>query len=102
MSDNFTETPQVLASIASYDGSDPSGLRSREITGANGTNIQIRIEEDKSLDSEMWHTTENVNFFAIEGTGLLTAQVYEATPSAFTLDGNNEEDIFAINSIADI
>ncbi|MDJ0647402.1 MAG: M10 family metallopeptidase [Xenococcaceae cyanobacterium MO_188.B19] len=106
LSDNFTETPQVLASIASYDGPDSSGLRSREITGANGTNIEIRIEEDKSLDSEMGHTTEDVNFFAIEGTGLLTAQVYEATPSAFTLDGNsgfsNEEDIFSINSIADI
>ncbi|MDJ0678264.1 MAG: M10 family metallopeptidase [Xenococcaceae cyanobacterium MO_167.B52] len=106
LSDNFTETPQVLAAIASYDGGDASGLRSREITGANGTNIEIRIEEDRSLDNEMWHTTEDVNFFAIEGTGLLTAEVYEPTASSFVLSENselsNEENIFAINSIADI
>ncbi len=106
MSDNFTETPQVLASIASYDGGDSSGLRSREITGANGTNIEIKIEEDRSLDNEMWHTTEDVNFFAIEGTGLLTAEVYEPTASSFVLSENgglsNEENILAINSIADI
>ena len=50
--------------------------------------------------------TERRNFFAIEGTGLLTAEVYEATASSFVLSKNtelsNQENIFPINSIADI
>ena len=106
LSDNFTETPQLLASIGTYDGGDPAGLRSREITGATGSTIEIQIEEDKSLDEEIRHTTEDVNFFAIEGTGLLTAQVYDTAANSFAIDGNvgltSEEDIFAMNAAVDI
>lgn len=106
LSNNFTQTPQVLASIGTYDGRDSAGLRSREIAGANGSTIEIKIEEDKSKDLEIRHTTENVNFLAIEGTGLLTAEVYDSAASSFALDENigtsNEEDIFGMSRIMDI
>ena len=75
--ENFTNTPNLLGSIASYDGRDPSGLRYREIGGANGSTIEIKIEEDQSFDSERRHTTEEVNFLAIEGSGVLTARSYD-------------------------
>ena len=59
---NFSQPPIFLASIATYDGSDPSGLRSRNL---GGDRVNIKIEEDTTRDSETWHTTEAVNFFAI-------------------------------------
>ncbi|MDJ0536314.1 MAG: M10 family metallopeptidase [Xenococcaceae cyanobacterium MO_207.B15] len=106
LSPNFTETPEILASIATYDGVDSAGLRSREITGANGSTVEIRIEEDKSLDNEIVHTTEDVNFFAIEGTGLLTAQVYNPAANSWALDPNtgfsNEESVLGLDLVADI
>lgn len=72
----FDATPNLLASIATYNGVDSSGLRYREVSGTDSNGIQIKIEEDKSLDSETKHTREEVNFLAIEGNGILTAQAY--------------------------
>ncbi|VEP14877.1 conserved hypothetical protein [Hyella patelloides LEGE 07179] len=79
--DDFDTAPNLLASIATYDGSDASGLRYREIAGANGSTIKIKIEEDKSADGEVRHTTEDVDFFAIGGSGILTAQAYDPLSS---------------------
>ena len=73
---NFASTPNLLASIATYDGSDASGLRYRDISGA-GSNLQIKIEEEQSKDSEIRHTTEDVSFLAIGGNGTLTARAYD-------------------------
>ncbi len=99
LSNNFTETPQLLASIATYDGPNSSGLRSREITGASGSNIEIKIEEDQSLDNEMIHTTEDINFLAIQGTGILTAQVYNPGLDSLALE---EDTIFDTDFVTDI
>ena len=91
---NFATTPNLMASIASYDGRDASGLRYREIGGANGSTIEIKIEEDKSFDSEINHTTEEVNFLAIEGSGVLTAQAYDPmSMGAIAMDDSLMENI---------
>lgn len=74
---DFGDTPNLLASIATYDGGDASGLRYQDITGNDSNNIQIKVEEDQSFDSEIRHTTEQVDFLAIEGSGILTAQAYD-------------------------
>lgn len=106
LSSSFTETPQLLASIATYDGGDSAGLRSKEITGANGSTIALKIEEDQSKDPEVKHTTEEINLFAIQGTGLLTAQASNLTADNFALAENVEfgitDDSFGLDSIADI
>lgn len=65
----FSTTPKFLGNIAGYDGSDSSGLRYQNLS--NGQ-VDIMIEEDTSHDDEIGHTTEDVNFFAFEGTGTLT------------------------------
>ena len=71
---NFTKAPNLLAGLASYDDGDPAGLR---YTNLNSDGVQIRVEEDKSLDSEIEHASEVVNFLAIEGTGNLTGIAYD-------------------------
>ncbi|MEM9926946.1 MAG: integrin alpha [Cyanobacteria bacterium P01_D01_bin.50] len=65
----FSQQPQILASLASYDGSDPAGIRYRNVPGS----IEFKVEEDTSFDSEMNHTDETVSFLAIEGSGSLSA-----------------------------
>ena len=66
----FEETPQLMAGISSYDGADPSGLRYLNLD-SNG--VEIKVEEDQSQDVETDHTTEVVDFLAVEGTGILSA-----------------------------
>ncbi|MEM9923190.1 MAG: PPC domain-containing protein, partial [Cyanobacteria bacterium P01_D01_bin.50] len=68
----FTQAPQLLASLASYDGADAAGIRYDSL---GSSSVQFKVEEDTSFDSEMLHTTENVSFLAIEGSGILEAFV---------------------------
>ncbi|MEL6438904.1 MAG: tandem-95 repeat protein [Cyanobacteria bacterium J06621_8] len=71
---NFESEPLLLASLASVNGGDSAGLRYRNL---DSTQVNIMIEEDKSLDSETNHVNEIVDFLAISGTGDLLASVYE-------------------------
>ena len=71
---NFSQTPQFLASLSSYDGADPSGLRYRNL---DEDTVEIKIEEDKSFDNEIEHTSETASYLALEGEGLLIGQPRE-------------------------
>lgn len=73
-SPNFKKAPQLLASVATYDGGDPVGLRYQQLTSAG---VQLMLEEDTSRDRETKHTSENVGFLALEGSGILAAQAYD-------------------------
>ena len=70
----FTDSPHLLASLASYDGGDPAGIRFRNL---NSDSVQIAIEEERSLDAEIDHTTEVVDFLAISDAGNLIASAYD-------------------------
>ncbi|MGK7898361.1 MAG: CAP domain-containing protein [Xenococcus sp. (in: cyanobacteria)] len=70
LEENFSDTPYLFASLASYDGVDSAGLRYRNL---NDSQLEIMIEEDQSLDSEVSHTTEIVDFLAISDLGEITA-----------------------------
>ena len=72
--DSFESTPNFLANLASYNGSDPAGLRYDKI---NSDRVTLKVHEDRSLDSETNHINETVNFLAIEGIGELTATAYD-------------------------
>ena len=74
----FDNAPNLLASLSSFRGEDPAGLRYNSLDAAG---VQLKVEEDRSLDNEMWHTKETVDFLAIAGAGDLTAVAYE--PSIF-------------------
>ena len=71
---NFEQAPNFLASLASYQGGDPAGLR---YTNLGSSQVQIKVEEDHSVDSEIAHITESVDFLAIAGSGDLSALAYE-------------------------
>ena len=67
----FSQSPQppvFLASIATYDGSDPSGLRYSQLSNDE---VKIKIEEDTTKDKETKHTTEVVSFLALAGNNPL-------------------------------
>lgn len=71
---DFDRSPNLLASLASFHGGDSAGLRYRSL-GASG--VQLKVEEDRSLDSEVSHTLETANFLAIAGSGNLSATAYD-------------------------
>ena len=71
---NFDNAPQLLASIATYNGTDSAGLRYRH---KDNDSVEIKIEEETSLDAETIHIRESLSFLAIEGSGLLEAKSYD-------------------------
>lgn len=73
-SQDFSNEPHLLASLASFNGSDSAGLRYQNLSD---TSVTIVLEEDQSKDSEMNHINEIVDFLAVSGTGDLTATAYE-------------------------
>jgi hypothetical protein len=68
LTDDFLTDPIVVTSIETYDGSDTSALRLRNV-GPSG--FQLKVEEEQSRDAETGHTTERVGYFVAE-TGLIT------------------------------
>lgn len=68
--ETFEEAPNLLASLSSFNGGDSSGLRYRSL---GASEVQIKVEEDRSLDDEIVHTLESVDYLAIAGSGDLSA-----------------------------
>lgn len=75
---SFDQAPIFLASIATHNGNDPSGLRHSSL---NSQGVKIKIEEDTSKDAETDHGTEVVNFLAIDGQSALSGKQLVAKPS---------------------
>lgn len=72
---DFQETPTLLASMASFAGADPAGLRYGRLD-ADG--FGLRVMEETSRDAEISHKLESAHVFAIEGEGLLTGHAWLA------------------------
>ncbi|AUC52192.1 hypothetical protein CDO87_02875 [Sagittula sp. P11] len=64
----------VLAGLSTYGGSDPAWAGG---PGLDGTIFNVRVEEDKSLDSETAHGNETVDYFAFAGSGIVSAYDYD-------------------------
>ena len=61
------EEPVFIANLQTYDGSDPAGLRYQNLSGSA---VEVRVEEEQSVDPETGHTTEVVSYLVFEGHGL--------------------------------
>ncbi|WP_458188882.1 S8 family serine peptidase [Haladaptatus sp. NG-WS-4] len=59
--------PIFLANIQTFNGSDTAGVRCRNV---GRDSVEIRIEEEKSGDTETNHISEQVGYFALRGRGL--------------------------------
>ena len=88
----FSQTPNLLASVATTDGGDTSVLRYENL---GPTGVRLKVQEEQSLDSETGHTTEQVSFLAIAGSGLLTGTgSFDSIDSNFTfVYGENEKEL---------
>lgn len=59
----FATTPVLFADLQTHDGGDPSHARTKQ-PGLTG--FVALAEEEKSRDTEVWHTTERLGYFALE------------------------------------
>jgi predicted ester cyclase len=57
----FATEPVFLAAMQTVDGPDPSSVRWDSLTS---TNVQVKVEEEQSKDSEQIHTSEIVGYMA--------------------------------------
>lgn len=64
----FDETPGVVAGISTYNFTDTVDTRLRALTD-NG--FQVHVEEDTSLNSEIAHGLETIDWIAFNGVGEL-------------------------------
>lgn len=88
--DAFAEAPNVVATIASYNGTDPASLRIGSI-GADG--FTAAAVEDQSADEEQQHGLEVVDWFAFGGEGSLNAAIpveYDYGEGAYAAGGEAE------------
>jgi len=58
------DNPRFLADIQTFDGADASGLRYRNLTA---TGVEVKVEEERSADTEVGHTSEVVGYLVAEG-----------------------------------
>lgn len=65
----FQSTPRLFAEFLSYTGKDPATIRFRNISP---TRVDILIQEDTTVDTEVEHSLESINLLLIEGEGLIT------------------------------
>lgn len=65
---NFNEPPNLIASLASYEGPDPAWTRHQNLSASS---VDFRSVEDTSADSETNHAAEQVDYLAIGGEGPL-------------------------------
>ncbi len=81
-SQSFTQPPHFIGGLSSRDGADPGDLR-YDRTSLTSSGVSVKIEEDTTPDSKTEHTTEQADFLAIQGDGLLTALVQVINPLLF-------------------
>jgi hypothetical protein len=73
--------PVLLAGLQTRDGGDSAGLRYRSL---QPTSAEVFIEEEKSRDTEVSHTTEIVGYLVFDRPGSLIDEGGENPPPAPT------------------
>ena len=62
--------PNLLAQLHTFDGGDNAHL---DANGLTGSGVNFSVQEDRTSDSEINHTTERAGWLAIGGSGVLGA-----------------------------
>ncbi len=81
----FSGSPFVIAGMQGITGSDPAVLR---LDSTSTTGFEIHVEEEKSTDSEVGHSDEDIGYIALEGISadFNVALVVENKPSGLLQD----------------
>jgi Ca2+-binding RTX toxin-like protein len=67
----FGSAPGLLTSLSRTDGADPASARANNVTSSG---FDVFAQEERSANPEVVHTSEAVDFFAIAGSGILSAR----------------------------
>ncbi len=101
---NFSsiENPAIVASMQTTNGGDPTGLRYRDLSTSS---VQLKLEEEQSHDSEVWHANEEVGYLiygmeSIENAS--RASKIASTHAVFKLFPNPTTGKIFLNSELDI
>ncbi|MGB3209626.1 MAG: PKD domain-containing protein [Desulforhopalus sp.] len=84
----FADQPLFIAGMQTYAGGDPAVVRTKDMSQ---TSVQVKVEEEQSLDTEIAHATEVVGYLSI-----MTANVEETRLSTFTWEFDSSQ----VNSIS--
>lgn len=87
----MTDIPNILTSLSTYNGTSQSGVAVDELS-ANKVKVHIDNLDDAS------HAAENVNVFALQGTGLLFTETMAVVgeTGVITVDDTDIENPFSI------
>jgi VCBS repeat-containing protein len=95
-----TITPEhFIAAMANFDGADNASTRGEGIVDGK---LNLFVEEDTTVDAEIAHTSEVVDYLAFSGTGLLlaTPQAGLADTGGFSYDPGTLFDHLAVGDTA--
>ncbi|APD84830.1 agglutinin biogenesis protein MshQ [Alteromonas sp. Mex14] len=98
---NYAQTPLVAASKISRNGQDGGWLRS---CGVNSTRLGLRVDEDRSLDSERNHAEEDASILAMTSEFVFSGEVPScdvAFPGAVAAFGGSAINLPANSRIID-
>lgn len=77
---SYSASPVFFASMQSTDGGDTATLRYNNLSGASA---DVLVEEEKSANDEVGHTTETVGYLVFNAAGQISFEGYE--PPALVL-----------------
>ena len=82
--------PVLLATLQSYNGSDPATLRYQSLLPGS---VSLKVEEETSRDSETGHANEVVGALVFAGSGPITGQASGGggTTTAIVVDGEDDD-----------
>ncbi|MCZ8529995.1 H-type lectin domain-containing protein [Alteromonas sp. PRIM-21] len=98
---SYTQTPLVAASKISRNGADGGWLRS---CGVSSTRLGLRVDEDRSLDSERNHAEEEASILAMTSEFVFSGEVPScdvAFPGAIAAFGGSAINLPANSRIID-
>ena len=75
----FDSSPVVIAAMQTTDGGDTANLRQKDL---NADGFTVWVDEEKSRDSEIRHTTEVVGVFAISAGNIMANTAGQAAASS--------------------
>lgn len=65
---NYGNQPLFFASLVTYVEADTAGLRYRNLTNLG---VRVKVEEEKSFDTETRHAKESVSYFVLGSPGAI-------------------------------
>ncbi|WP_423746979.1 hypothetical protein V5735_20290 (plasmid) [Haladaptatus sp. SPP-AMP-3] len=63
--DQQYDQPKFIGGMQTFKGPDTASLRYRNLTG---TGVEVKIEEEQSVDTEVWHASETIGYAVFENS----------------------------------